>query len=90
MPAEGYMTLRLVVTWTWILPLLPCLKEDDGTHASLHVNDSGVALAIYNPACTRNRDALGVVARVAFPVRLEFPILSLNTGRRQRCVPPIA
>ena len=23
------------------------------------------------------------------PVRLEFPILSLNTGRRQRCVPPI-
>ena len=29
-------------------------------------------------------------ARVVVPpVRLEFPILSLNPGRRQRCVPPI-
>ena len=28
---RGVRTLRLVVTWTWILPLLPpCLKEDDG------------------------------------------------------------
>ena len=44
--------------------------------------------------------ACGVVRRVQIgahqgqdrphePVRLEFPILSLNAGRRQRCVPPI-
>ena len=29
------------------------------------------------------------IANLPTPVRLEFPILSLNAGRRQRCVPPI-
>ena len=42
-------------------------------------------LAPYPSSACRGESYL----RWSSPVRLEFPILSLNAGRRQRCVPPI-
>ena len=40
------------------------------------------------PLCGRSRPARASISCSTAPVRLEFPILSLNPGSRQRCVAP--